>query len=404
MTKSPSAVRARPRILYSQTPHSISRRAKSLPRTAGELLRHLCELTIGFGKGSVDLPYRALAEALGKDWSTVARAAMLLKKSGDVVTEPLRDGSYRWSVVLEPGDVVSDPLGIYRVRTVSDADASPPPHGENAIPPMAKTPWGHGENAIPPMAKTPWGHGVVDNVASPCTGPLGDVSEEGEKEPLKITLKDTCSKIHQQKADESAEGMGSDDESFDHKNLLGELIALGTGQRMARKLLREHEHQLVRDVLERVRKRTDLENRAGYLIREIEDGGYEAPTAVKPSIDVSRETTSPPLSGYERTRAEQAALEADSDLREALYRQEIQALLQRFKGLPESFQSKLKVRWKHHLEIVVPNVARKAELMEEKRFQKIAFRDVVTSFFALVDQGLSSEQALARLERIEEAA
>lgn len=403
MAKAPSADRARPRILYSQTPHSISRRAKGLPRTAGELLRHLTELTIGFGKGSVDLPYRALAEALDRDWSTIARAAMLLRKSGDVTAEPLRDGSYRWSVVLEPGDIVSDPKGLYRVRPIPVSVT--PPHGENAMPPMAKTPCPHGENAMPLMAKTPWGQGAVDNAASPCLEPSGERPEQDEKEPLKITLKDTCSKIHQQKANESDEGKRSDDESFDHKNLLGELIALGTGQRIARKLLREHEHKLVSDVLEKVRKRTDLENRAGYLIREIEDGGYTpSAAAVKPSNNVSRETTAPPVSGYERTRAEQAALVAESDRKEASYRQEMQALLQRFKGLPEILQAKLKVRWQHHLESVVPNVSRRAELMEDKRFQKIAFRDVITSFFALVDQGVSREQALARIERIDEAA
>lgn len=402
MAKAHSADRARPRILYSQTPHSISRRARSLPRAAGELLRHLCERTIGFGKGSVDFTYGALAEALHRDWSTIARAAMQLRKSGDVTVESLRDGSYRWSVVLEPGDIVSDPKGLYRVRPLPVSGT--PPHGENAMPPMAKTPCPHGKNAMPPMAKTPWGQGVVDNAASPCLEPSRDGPEQDEKEPLKIILKDTYSKIHQQKADESNEGMRSDDESFDHKNLLGELIALGTSQRIARKLLREHEHKLVSDVLEKVRKRTDLENRAGYLIREIEDGGYTPSATVKPSNNVSRETTAPPVSGYERTRAEQAALVAESDRKEASYRQEMQALLQRFKGLPEILQAKLKVRWQHHLKSVVPNVSRRAELMEDKRFQKIAFKDVVTSFFALVDQGVSREQALARIERIDEAA
>jgi hypothetical protein len=148
MIKAPSTGRARPRILYSQTPHSISRRAKSLPRTASELLRHLCELTIGFGKGSVDLPYRALAEALGRDWSTIARAAMLLRKNGDVLAEPLRDGSYRWSVVLEPGDVVSDPMGLYRVRAVPAAPANHAPYGKNAMPSWRKRHAPHGKNAM----------------------------------------------------------------------------------------------------------------------------------------------------------------------------------------------------------------------------------------------------------------
>ena len=94
--------RVRPTILFSQTPHSVSRRARRLSnRTAAELLRHLCELTIGFGRGSIDLTYRALAEALHRDWSTIARAARLLRALGDVEVETLDNGSYRWFVLLD---------------------------------------------------------------------------------------------------------------------------------------------------------------------------------------------------------------------------------------------------------------------------------------------------------------
>ena len=326
--------RVRPTILFSQTPHSVARRARRLSnRTAAELLRHLCELTIGFGRGSIDLTYRALAEALHRDWSTIARAAKLLRALGDVEVETLENGSYRWFVLLEPEDIKADPEGVYRLR---NAQTTPLTHGGNAMGVMAAMPWGHGENAMGGMAKTPWGSREHEVSSKPCSAGIGAPLEKLENEPLKIDLKDTCLQIHHQKE--------SDDEAVDHKKLLGELLALGTGQRIARKLLREHDHQLVASTLERVRARTDLDNPAGYLVREIEDGGYEgAALSVKPSSSVSRETSaSPHTSGYERTKAEFAALEAEKARKETAYRQEVQVLLQRFQALPDDLKAKLK--------------------------------------------------------------
>lgn len=389
--------RVRPTILFSQTPHSVARRAKRLSnRTAAELLRHLCELTIGFGRGSIDLTYRALAEALHKDWSTIARAAKLLREMGDVEAETLDDGSYRWYVLLEPEDIVADPEGVYRVRGADQVAPRPmPPHGENAMGVMAKMPWGHGENAMGDMAKTPWGHGVDEQPAKPLFMPDETASKELENTALKIDLKDTSLKIHHQEQ--------SDDEAFDHKKLLGKLMALGTGQRVARKLLREHDHELIASALERVRHRADLDNPAGYLIREVEDGGYEkdAALAVKPSDSVSRETpklsNQPPMNGCERTKAEFAALEAQKARQEMAYRHEVQGLIQRFQGLPEDLRVELKSRLKPYLETLIPNTPKKAMLMEDQRFQKIAFKEVTAHFFALLDEGLSANLALAQL-------
>lgn len=384
--------RVRPTILFSQTPHSVSRRARRLSnRTAAELLRHLCELTIGFGRGSIDLTYRALAEALHRDWSTIARAARLLRALGDVEVETLDNGSYRWFVLLEPEDIKADPEGVYRVRGAQNTGL---PHGENAMGVMAKTPWGHGENAMRVMAKTPWGNPADEEASEPLFIKDRESPVASPSDPLKKDLKDTYLQIHHQS--------GSDDEVFDHKSLLGELIALGTGQRVARKLLRNHDHRLIANALERVRDRDDLSNRAGYLIREVEDGGYEdASLSVKPSQSVSRETAKSPgtlaKSGYERTRAEFEALEAEKAHKETIYRQEVQTLLQRFQGLPEDLKSELKLHWKNHLEHLVPNTSKKAVLMEDQRFQKIAFKEVTATFFALLDQGLSIDRALAQL-------
>ena len=369
--------RVRPTILFSQTPHSVARRARRLSnRTAAELLRHLCELTIGFGRGSIDLTYRALAEALHRDWSTIARAAKLLRELGDVEVEALANGSYRWFVLLEPEDIKADPERVYRLRGARVVHQPADPHGENAMGGMAKMPWGSRE---PERDSKPVGSGV------------GAPREKFENEPLKIDLKDTCLQIHHQKE--------NDDEAVDHKKLLGELLALGTGQRIARKLLREHNHQLVANTLERVRCRTDLENPAGYLVREIEDGGYEDTSiSVKPSGNVSRETTAkPPMSGYERSRAEFEALEAEKTRKEMAYRKEVQVLLQRFQALPDNLKTRLKTQGKVYLETLVPNTPKKALLMEDQRFQKIAFKEVASQFFHLLDEGLCPERALAQL-------
>ena len=402
MTKAPSTGRARPRILYSQTPHSISRRAKALPRTAGELLRHLCELTIGFGKGSVDLTYSTLAEALGRNWSTIARAVMVLRKNGDVFAEPLRDGSYRWSVILEPEDIVSDPMGLYRVRTTSADGATHDPHGKNAMTPMAKTPCPHGKNAIPPMAKTPWGHDLVDNSAIPCPERPQARSKQVEKEALKIIFKDTCSKIHQQKTDKPTKTSRDDDESPNHKKLFQDLVAIGTGQRIARKLLRKHEHSKIAQALKHVRQRKDLKNPAGYLICEIEDGGYEeiAP-ASKEHVTFRGENTPEAVSSShlaaQQTRSEMEQLEQERREKDAAYREELKRLLERFANLPQNLKLDLKARWTAHMEQLVPNTARKAEILKEPRFERLAFKEVASTFFDLLDQGCDAHQALERL-------
>lgn len=363
--------------------------------TAKEILRRLCDMTVGFGRGYIDLSYRKLAEAMRKDWSTIARAAKFLRQQGDVEVEALADRSYRWYVLLEPSDIENDPNKVYRIKSqpkVSQTREEVPGHAVDAMTPMASKACQHGLDAMTLRAPMPWGRWTVEPLASPIKTPENAAWGEPGKEPLKKDLKDhSIKKQHQ-----------SDDEPKGHKKLLEKLMALGTGQRVARELLRNHEHGLIAKVLEKVRHRADLKNPVGYLIRELEDGGYEdVSLAVKPSPMVSRETSTlasrPPLSGYERTRAELAALEAEKARKEVAYRQEVQILLQRFQELPGDLKARLKTRWKHYLESLVPNVSRKAELMTERRFQKIAFKEVTANFFALLDQGLSTERALAQL-------
>jgi hypothetical protein len=251
------------------------------------------------------------------------------------------------------------------------------------------------------MAKTPWGRVAVENPASPCAEPVGDGSSERENEPLKITLKDTCSKIHQQKADELAEtSRDDDDDAFDHKKLFQDLVALGTGQRVARRLLREHEHAQIAQALKHVRQRKDVTNPAGYVVRELADGGYKemGPASTPPAArrEVPPATPSSHLVG-ERTRSEMKQIEQERNEKETAYREGLKRLLTRFSDLPEDVKLSLKSRWTTHMEQLVPNTSRKAELLKEPRFERLAFREVTKRFFDLVDEGLEPGKALEQL-------
>ena len=68
----------------------------------------------------------------------------------------------------------------------------------------------------------------------------------------------------------------------------------------------------------------------------------------------------------------------------------------RFKQLDQSVRDALKIyAATMHVETVVPNVARKDELMRDERYQKIAFRETVERFFELFDLGNEEDKALA---------
>ena len=78
---------SRPRIKYSQTPHSIARFIESITNpTATALLSLLTRKTVGFGQGFVDLSYRQIAKALGVGARTITRASKILEKLGVMLT------------------------------------------------------------------------------------------------------------------------------------------------------------------------------------------------------------------------------------------------------------------------------------------------------------------------------
>lgn len=90
-------------------------------------------------------------------------------------------------------------------------------------------------------------------------------------------------------------------------------------------------------------------------------------------------------------------LEQERTEKEAAYREGLKRLLARFADLPDDVKLSLKGRWTTHLEQMVPNTTRKAELLKEPRFERLAFREVTMKFFDLVDEGLAPSEALKQL-------
>jgi len=192
-----------------------------------------------------------------------------------------------------------------------------------------------------------------------------------------------------------------DDDAFDHKKLFQDLVAIGTGQRVARKLLREYEHTQIAQTLKNVSQRKDVSNPAGYVVRELADGGYkEVGFGSSTPAAVSREAAPATPSSHlaaKRARSEMEQLEQERSEKEAAYREGLKRLLARFADLPDDVKLGLKARWTTHLEQLVPNTSRKAELLKEPRFERLAFREVTMSFFDLVDGGLELGDALKQL-------
>lgn len=400
--------RVRPSILFSQTPHSISRRARRLPGTAAELLRYLCELTIGFGRGYIERTYTALAQALGKSWSTISRAVKVLRRQNHVSVDPLKDGSYRWYILLEPQDIKADPEGIYRLRASQDnsntSSDGMPPHVKNDMTPMSKAPGGDSKSDMTPLAEMTWGHPLHEDSDKPDEIRVQGQSSNPKTEPLKIDLKDTNNqRYHQRAATPPSEPLTkdpekkNDDEPLDHKILLGNLRKFGVSQRMSRQLLNRHPHKLIAQVLEHVSQRQNIENPAGYIIRELQDGGYP-PVQAPPATTSPKPTTNAPIShqSVNRTRTEQEHLETEKQLKEARYRQTVKTLLDRYQTLAEPIKAQLKTLWTKRVQQMLPNTARKKEMLQDPTFQRLAFKEVTESFFSYLDQGLAPRLAIAR--------
>ena len=108
---------SRPRIKYSQTPHSISRRIETLSnKTAAALLSLITRKTVGFGQGFVDLPYSLITNELQVASRTVSSAAKLLEQCGAIVRERVNHRIYRWKIVLSQDEILEDPRGTFLIK------------------------------------------------------------------------------------------------------------------------------------------------------------------------------------------------------------------------------------------------------------------------------------------------
>jgi hypothetical protein len=349
-------------LIFSLIPRSISRRLRQLTgKTAGELLRLLCELTIGFRQSAVQRSYRQLAESLGKSVETIARAAKLLLRSGDVVVEARPGRSYRWSVLLEATDIRADPAGICLVRSTSHTEDLDSQQSEGTTVAESET-----ETSVRP----PQSSARVEEEGVPVVTPEPDSDSD------KISA------------------------------LLKRLMNIGMRRRIARELVKNHDHTLIEAALTRVKGRSDIKNRAAYLLCDVKDGGYEAlvEQTVESASPARRQSESAPASkppqiysSAEQTRAEMAALEHERVAGQLKFQNVMRGLFQRFEELSETLKEPLRQCWQKHLADLVPRTSRREQLLESPAFKKVAFKEVMERFFCLVDQGASPEEALTQV-------
>lgn len=426
---------SRPRIKYSQTPHSISRRIETLSnRTASALLSLLNRLTIGFGRGFIDLSYSQISEQLKIHRRTITTAAKLLEKMGDIVRERVSHGIYRWKILLEKDEIIEDPAQIYLTKEALQEPISPPEVVIDRSPPSCTIDHHHGDRSIttsPPQSERP-------KLDTPDPDPS---SIEQNEQALKKVFKETKLKKQQQNevlidqpttAQATSESKPATDPPNDdeplHKILLKKLREYGVSQRVARQLCSEHDHEIIKSSLDAAPTLSGVKNVAGYLVAMIKDGGYEqiqnsqsteqkkAPQVTgRPSnyahltndnVKLHRHKTVKMDSSVDapityrtpkQTQTELLAIEEKKQKEEQTYRAKGSLLANRFKTLSEDVKQCLKQFASAYLAESVPVTQKRQEMLQDKTFQKLANRTVLENFFDLIDQGLNQEQAFQQL-------
>ena len=96
----------------------------------------------------------------------------------------------------------------------------------------------------------------------------------------------------------------------------------------------------------------------------------------------------------EKTREEAKSLEAERILKEKRYAEETKTLSKRFQQLSDDVKTALRTLALDRLDEILPKTDKREEMRRDKTFQRLANRDVLGKFFAYLDQGLSSKQAL----------
>ena len=414
---------SRPRIKYSQTPHSISRRIEMISnKTASALLSFITRKTIGFGQGSIELPYAQIAKELNVDPRTISTAAKRLEKWGDIIRERVSRRIYRWAVVLDREEVIFDPEKTYVTKACGEIEILIDRSG-----PCGSNDQDHADQTI--MIQRA---GVERE--NPCKIEASDTLFEQSTSSLKKVFKETYLKKQQQGApteettssrqfkSKTQLASRSDDEPL-YKFCLRSLKSYGVRQRVARKLCREFDHELIKSVLETVPQLSGVENVAGYLVTAIRDGGYkparcrrdkknahqvtggrsnyahltEDNVKVERHRSVKGEVEVPIVArSVEETREEVRRLELEREERESCYRSEGKELVRRFRALGENVKESLKELAARYLEKLVPMSSRREEMIKDPTFQRMANRAVLSTFFDKIERGLPASLALER--------
>ncbi len=415
MKMSPKEHRARARFSrFIPTPPSVMLALRSLRNaTAQSFFSFLVEKCFGFGQGFSDFSYAQLAKALGRNSRTIATVAKRLRSMGLVEAQTLANGSYRWRIPVLAEEVKEDPRGVLLVRSASTGETALEVVSDPIPIPIRydrSIMGGHDQTIMGGMIDRSWDTPHDREAAKLDLADVCAPFEVLEKTLPKRHDQETCLKRHHHEAVLSVtETVGAeigDDESLGHKKLFRKLLELGMKQRVARKLLRDNDHEVVSGALERVALRGDIANPAGYVLREVEDGGYEEPLSLCDSLEGSagerkpsaKRSDAPMVSvGVEETRSQMQAIEAEREAQIALSRSQVQNLLTRFSELSSELREALRDRWTAAKEQMVPNTPRKAEILRDPKFEKMAFREVTSKFFAAVDGGGTAEAALAGL-------
>jgi len=396
---------SRPRIKYSQTPHSIARFIESISNpTATALLSLLTRKTVGFGQGFVDLSYRQIAKALGVGARTITRASKILEKLGVIQRERSAGGVYRWRIVLQHEEVLEDPTQTYTVAGST--------HGGDRI---------DLSGGIRPIDQEGPDRSVMTSFSETEHADLGENKPEGllfeQKAPLlKKLIKDKdLKKQHQELSpkpvslappEPQSASSKLDDEPL-HKICLRKLREHGVSSRIARKLCNSHPHDLILSVVKASAQRPGVQNLPAYIVSEIQDGGYNEQKTTAPPARKST-STSPKMQSIptapvthrspEQTQRDLLKLESEKLAKEKAYKEQGRVLAKRFRNLAEEVQLHLKLLASVQLTRDLPQIGSREQMLKDKTFQRLANRTVLENFFQWIDKGLGTTQALHRLE------